>query len=112
LIERTLRRYGYSALVAANGQEALAAARASDHPIHLMLTDVVLPGTGGREVARHVLAERPSVRVLYMSGYTESAIQHHGVLEARLAFIQKPFSGQELVRKIREVLDENQPPWI
>jgi len=77
-----------------------------------MLTDVVLPGTSGREIARQVLAERPSVRVLYMSGYTESAIQHHGVLEPRLAFIQKPFSGDGLVRKIREVLDANQPPWV
>jgi two-component system, cell cycle sensor histidine kinase and response regulator CckA len=110
-IEKTLRRYGYSALVAANGPEALAAVRAYN-PIHLMLTDVVLPGTGGREIARQVLAERPSVRVLYMSGYTETAIQRHGVVEPRLAFIQKPFSGDGLVRKIREVLDANQPPSV
>jgi FixJ family two-component response regulator len=56
-----------------------------------MLTDVVLPGTSGREIAREVHARRPSIRVLYMSGYTESTIQHDGILEPRLAFIQKPF---------------------
>jgi DNA-binding response OmpR family regulator len=111
-IEKTLRRYGYFALVAASGPEALAAARAYEHPIHLMLTDVVLPGASGREIARQVLAERPSVRVLYMSGHTETAIQHDGVLEPRLAFIQKPFSGDGLVRKIREVLDANHAPWV
>jgi signal transduction histidine kinase len=109
-IQKTLRRFGYSALVAADGPEALAAVRAHDHPIHLMLTDVVLPGASGREIARQVVANRPSVRVLYMSGYTESAIQHHGVVEPRLAFIQKPFSAVGLVRKIREVLDANEPP--
>ena len=110
LIEKTLRRYGYSAVVAADGPEAIAAARAHDHPIHLMLTDVVLPGTSGREVANQVLADRPTLRVLYMSGYTEDAIHHHGVLESGLAFIQKPFTTDSLVRKIREVLDAQQPP--
>jgi PAS domain S-box-containing protein len=110
LIEKTLRGYGYSPIVAANGPEALAAVRAHDGAVHLMLADVVLPGTGGRELARQVVADRPSVRVLYMSGYTEDAIHHHGVLEPGLAFIQKPFTGDALVRKIREVLDADQPP--
>jgi CheY-like chemotaxis protein len=110
LIEKTLRRYGYSVVVAGNGRDALTVARAHDQHIHLMLTDVVLPGTGGREVARQLSADRPSIRVLYMSGYTEDAIHHHGVLESGLAFIQKPFTAGALVRKIREVLDAHQPP--
>jgi two-component system cell cycle sensor histidine kinase/response regulator CckA len=109
-IEKILRRYGYSSVVAANGPGALAAARAYDGPIDLMLADVVLPGASGREIARQVVADRPSVRVLYMSGYTQEAIHHHGVVEQGLAFIQKPFTGGELVRKIREVLDADQPP--
>ena len=109
-IEKTLGRFGYASLVAAEGPSALAAMRAHDGPIHLMLADVVLPGTSGREITRQVLAERPSMRVLYMSGYTEDAIHHHGVLDPGLAFIQKPFTGDALVRKIREVLDADQPP--
>jgi len=109
-IEKMLRRYGYSVVAATDGPEAVAAARAHDGSIHLMLTDVVLPGLSGRHVARQILATRPSVRVLYMSGYTEDAIHHHGVLEPGLAFIQKPFTGEALVRKIREVLEATEPP--
>ena len=75
-----------------------------------MLTDVVLPGASGRAIARLVVADRPSVRVLYMSGYMENAVDQHGVLEPGLAFIQKPFSGEALVRKIREVVDAERPP--
>ena len=77
-----------------------------------MLTDVVLPGANGREIARQVLADRTSVRVLYMSGYTETVILHHGALEPGLAFIQKPFTGDVLVRKIREVLAADRPPLL
>jgi PAS domain S-box-containing protein len=112
VIEGTLRRYGYSPVVAASGAEALAAARDHSGPIHLMLTDVVLPGASGREIARQVVAERPSMRVLYMSGYAEDAIHHHGVLEAGLGFVQKPFTGEALVQKIREVLEAHQPPLV
>jgi CheY-like chemotaxis protein len=112
LIEKTLRRYGYSVLVAANGQETLAAAHAYDGPIDLMLTDVVLPGVTGREVAQQVLADRPSIRVLYMSGYTEDAVHHHGVLGPGRAFIPKPFTGEVLVRTVREVLDAEEPPLL
>jgi two-component system, cell cycle sensor histidine kinase and response regulator CckA len=108
MIEATLRRYGYSVIVAGNGREGLDVARAYPEHIHLMLADMVLPVIGGREVARQLCAERASLRVLYMSGYTEDAIHHHGVLEAGLAFIQKPFTADALVRKIREVLDAHQ----
>jgi PAS domain S-box-containing protein len=110
VIEKTLRHYGYTVIVAANGSEAIAAAREHEGPIHVMLSDVVLPGANGREIAQQVLADRTSVRVLYMSGYTETAILRNGVLEPGLAFIQKPFTGDVLVRKIREVLAADRPP--
>ncbi len=112
LIEKTLGRYGYTVLVASSGSDAIAAAQAHDGPIHVMLTDVVLPGAGGREVARQVVAGRTSMRVLYMSGYTEEAIVQHGVLEPGLAFIQKPFTGEALVRRIRELLAADRPPVV
>jgi PAS domain S-box-containing protein len=110
LIERTLRGQGYRVLAAANAAEAKAFAREHEGPIHMLLTDVVLPGTGGRDVARQVLAERADVRVAYMSGYTDDVIVHHGVLEPGLAFIQKPFTGEALLRKTREVLSAQSPP--
>jgi two-component system cell cycle sensor histidine kinase/response regulator CckA len=110
LIDRTLRRYGYTAIVASHGADAVASSNAHDGPIHLMLTDVVLPGASGRAVAQRVVADRPSMRVLYMSGYSEKAVDQHGVLDPGLAFIQKPFSGEALARKIREVLAAERPP--
>jgi FixJ family two-component response regulator len=75
-----------------------------------MLTDVILPGASGREIAKQVVATRPSLRVLYMSGYTDDAIVQHGILEPGLAFIQKPFPGEALARRIREVLAADLPP--
>jgi two-component system cell cycle sensor histidine kinase/response regulator CckA len=112
LIDKTLRRHGYVVLVASNGAEAAAIAREHMGTIHVLLTDVVLPGTGGREIARKLIAEREQLRVVYMSGYTDDAIVHHGVLDPGLAFIQKPFTGETLLRKIREVLDAAvPPPW-
>jgi len=112
LIDQTLRHYGYSVVVAANGPEAIAAARAHRGPIHVLLTDVVLPRASGREVAREMGADRPSIRVLYMSGYTEDAIVQHGVLAPGLAFVEKPFTGDALVRRIREVLAATRPPLM
>jgi PAS domain S-box-containing protein len=110
LIQKTLARIGYRVLVAGDGAEALELARSHDGPVHVLLTDVVLPGTSGRVVARGILAERADVRVLYMSGYTDDGIVRHGVLEPGLAFIQKPFSAEALLRKIREVLSAQSPP--
>jgi DNA-binding response OmpR family regulator len=109
-MEKTLRRFGYTVIATATGSEAVATARAHAGPVHVMVTDVVLPDGSGREVARQVLGSRPSVRVLYMSGYTEDAIVHHGVLEPGLSFIQKPFTADALVRRIREVLVADRPP--
>jgi two-component system, cell cycle sensor histidine kinase and response regulator CckA len=75
----------------------------------MMLTDVVLPGASGREVARQLAAARPQLRVLYMSGYTDDVIVQHGVLEPGLAFLQKPFTADTLARGIREVLTADSP---
>lgn len=77
-----------------------------------MLTDVVLPGASGREIAKQVVASHPSVRVLYMSGYSDDVIGRHGVLEPGLAFVQKPFTGDALARRIREVLAADSPPLL
>jgi two-component system, cell cycle sensor histidine kinase and response regulator CckA len=110
LIEKTLGRAGYRVLAASDGAEALGVARVHDGPIHVLLTDVVLPGKSGREIAREILTVRDDVRVLYMSGYTDDAIVRHGVLEAGLAFIQKPFAGSGLLHKVREVLSAEVPP--
>lgn len=106
LARRMLEARGYRVLAAPDGYAALDAARAEDGPIHLLLTDVVMPGMSGRELAERVSALRPGVKVLYMSGYAETAIVHHGVLDGGLHFIQKPFHPGELARKVREVLDE------
>jgi FixJ family two-component response regulator len=69
------------------------------------MTDVVLPGLNGREVARRLVVQRPGIKVLYLSGYTDDAIVHHGILEPGVAFLQKPFAPAVLGRKVREVLD-------
>ena len=96
---------GYTVLAAENGKEAIQLAEQHDRPIHLLLTDVVMPGMGGRELANHMETKRPGMKVLYMSGYTRDAIISHGVLDPGIFFIEKPFSQDALMRKLREVLD-------
>jgi nitrogen-specific signal transduction histidine kinase len=100
-----LEKLGYTVLDAADGAAALEAARRYGEPIHLLLTDVVMPGVSGRELARELEKSRPETRVLYVSGYTDDAIVHHGMLEPGLSFLQKPFTPASLARKVREVLD-------
>ncbi|MDO8479635.1 MAG: response regulator, partial [Candidatus Rokubacteria bacterium] len=79
-------------------------------PIHLLLTDVVMPGMGGRKLAEHLsAARRPEMRVLYMSGHTDDVILRSGVLQGDLAFLRKPFTPMRLARKVRETLDARSP---
>jgi two-component system CheB/CheR fusion protein len=109
LARRFLEPYGYRIIEAPNGPEAVRVARQFDGPIHLMLTDVVMPRMSGRELAFQLAPERPAMRVLYMSGHTEDAIIHHGVLEDRVAFLQKPFSQSGLAARVRHILDRDEP---
>jgi two-component system cell cycle sensor histidine kinase/response regulator CckA len=104
LLTQVLKRQGYTVLDAASGLEALQAIAAHGGPIHLMVTDVVMPGMSGRDLARRVAPLRPEAKVLYISGYTEDAIVNHGELEPGTAFLSKPFTPAALATKVREVL--------
>jgi nitrogen-specific signal transduction histidine kinase len=105
LARTVLQHYGYRLVEASNGIEALHLCDQFAGPIHLLLTDVVMPGLSGREVAEGVRRLRPGMRVLFMSGYAEEKLVHHGVVDGDLAFVEKPFLPEVLVRKVREVLD-------
>jgi two-component system cell cycle sensor histidine kinase/response regulator CckA len=105
LIQEILEVGGYRVLPGGGPEEALAAAEAHAGPIHLLLTDVVMPLMSGHQVADRIKASRPAVRIMYMSGYTDDAISHHGALEPGTHFLQKPFTADALLRKVREVLD-------
>lgn len=107
LVSRILVARGYTVLVASGGREALDLARHHERPIDLLLSDVVMPGMSGRELAEHLLQFSPRTRVAFLSGYANDEVLRHGVLDARFAFLQKPFTPDVLARKVREVLDEN-----
>jgi len=100
-----LRKLGYHVLEARDSAEALKAARGHPGEIHLIVSDVVMPGGGGFELAKQIRAERPTMRVLFMSGYTDEAVVRHGLLERGLNYLQKPFTPAVLTRRVREVLD-------
>ena len=108
--KRALEAAGYTVLVAAGGQEALLACARHKGEIHLLLTDVVMPGMNGRAVARELSLTRPGLKVLYMSGYTDSAIGHHGVLTPGTHFLGKPFTAADLTWRVRMVLDTGAAP--
>lgn len=103
--ERLLRESGYTVLAAADGADALQALERYGRPVDLLITDVVMPGMNGRELALEVARRGLAARTLYMSGYTDETIAKHGVLEPGLAFIYKPFTADGLAVKLREVLD-------
>jgi PAS domain S-box-containing protein len=108
LTMRILEQQGYSVLAASHPDEALQYSAQYDGPIHLLVTDVVMPEMGGRELASRLTASRPETKVLYVSGYTDDAIMRHGILDEDLAFLQKPFTLTTLSSKVRDVLDS--PP--
>ncbi|MGH7548774.1 MAG: PAS domain S-box protein [Gemmatimonadales bacterium] len=102
---QVLERHGYTVLEAPSAEAALDLAGRYSGPIHLLLTDVVMPGMSGRNLAARLASLRPEARVIYMSGYTEDAITRHGVLEPGLEYIQKPFTPEGIARRVRDVLD-------
>jgi two-component system, cell cycle sensor histidine kinase and response regulator CckA len=108
MAERMLEGYGYRVITAENGKEAIKIAGSHDGPVHLLLTDVVMPGMTGLDLAEQLKSRFPEIKVLYMSGYTDNVIADHGVLEKDVNFIQKPFSREGLGGKVREVLDKKQ----
>jgi two-component system, cell cycle sensor histidine kinase and response regulator CckA len=104
---RILAQHGYTVLEVPDGQEAQRVSQQHPGPIHLMLTDVVMPGMSGPELAGKLKSMRPQMQVLFMSGHTENAIVHHGALDPGIAFIQKPFRYDTLARKIRGLLESS-----
>ena len=108
MISKVLQSGGYTVLEAQHGVQALRVCKKHKGPIHLMVSDVVMPQMSGRELAGRLALRRPEMRVLYISGYPDNAIVHHGVLETGTAFLQKPFTLNALEYKVREVLDGQQ----
>jgi signal transduction histidine kinase/CheY-like chemotaxis protein len=106
LVRQVLSKHGYSVLQAATGAEALAICDQHTKHIDLLLTDVVLKHMSGRELSEVMVTRRPDMKVIFMSGYTDDAVVHHGVLAHSTAFLQKPFTTQALVKMLREVLDQ------
>jgi DNA-binding NtrC family response regulator len=107
-----LERYGYTVLAARRPSQALDLSGRHEEEISLLVTDVVMPEMGGRELAKQLAMTRPDMKVLYTSGYTDDAISHYGVLEPELAFLEKPFTMTALARRVRELLDREQPPGV
>lgn len=102
---KILQKYGYKVLGAKDGEEAIEIGKQHESPIDLMLTDVVMPGMSGRRLAVEFESLRPKIKVLYMSGYADNTVVHHGILDRGMVFIQKPFTHEALVSKVRDLLD-------
>src|SRR6058998_758430 len=102
---QVLERYGYAVLEAPNGDTALRLAAKHHGPIHLLLTDVVMPGLSGRQLAEQLAQLRPDMKALFASGYAANAIALHGILESGIAYLPKPFPPEALARRVRDVLD-------
>jgi DNA-binding response OmpR family regulator len=109
ITQEILTEHGYQVLEAAGAEQALAVARDHPEPIHLVLTDVVMPGTNGRALALALTAARPRIKVLFMSGYTDDVIAHRGVLEAGTLLLEKPFTVLALLCQVRAALVARAP---
>jgi len=105
ITSHSLDLYGYRVLTAVDGDQALHKLHEEESQIHLVLTDVVMPQKGGKEMVQELKKIQPQVKILYMSGYTSNSIVHHGVLDQGVVFLQKPFTPNTLASKVREVLD-------
>ena len=105
MVAAVLEQYGYNVIEAENGSVAMKRCEQEDK-IHLMITDVVMPGTSGPDLVRQIITIQPEMKVLYISGYTDDAIVHHGVLDENTPFLQKPFTPQKLALKVQELLED------
>jgi two-component system cell cycle sensor histidine kinase/response regulator CckA len=105
LVAEVLRDRGYTVLEAQDGEDALRVVEQYREPLHLVLTDVMMPKLGGRDLVARLLVQHPRLNVLFMSGYTDDALGARGFLEARAVLLSKPFTPQQLVSKVRQVLD-------
>jgi len=105
LVRKVLQRRGYTVIEAAEAASAQRISAAHNGPIHLLITDVVMPGMNGRVLARTLTQSRPSLKVLFMSGYTNDMLVYRDTRHSGAAFLQKPFTPEALLKKVREVLD-------
>jgi two-component system cell cycle sensor histidine kinase/response regulator CckA len=106
LTAKMLKRLGYTVLIAASGAEAIETSRAHQGEIALLLTDVIMPNMSGTELAQEIRRSRPEIKIVYVSGYTENAVLRHGMLDAGVNFLAKPFSREALARKLRDALGQ------
>src|SRR5262249_26362594 len=102
-----LEREGYKVMDAGGPIDAQRISENYRSPIHLLITDVIMPKVSGRDLASQITASRPNIKVLYMSGYTDNAVLNSGILQKEVAFLQKPFTPVALTEKVREVLEPN-----
>jgi two-component system cell cycle sensor histidine kinase/response regulator CckA len=105
VVKGVLAHYGYTVLEAADGRSALELGTRHGGPVHLLVSDVIMPEMSGRQLAERLKERRPELKVLFVSGYTDDAITRHGILEPGIAFLQKPFTPDALASKVRMVLD-------